>query len=161
MPEVISDTSPLQYLHQAAHLGLLPTLYGTIIVPEGVAEEIAEGRTLGYSLPDLSRLDWIRIEEVTGRGVLVLATDLGKGEREVLALATQRPEVTALLDDRLAREVAERLGIRFTGTLGVLLRAKAEGHLERVTPLVDQLHGLGFRLDPTTRSAILELAGEG
>lgn len=160
MPEIISDTSALQYLHQVDRLDLLRLLYGRVVVPEGVAEEIAEGRALGYSLPDLSSPEWIRIEPVVGRHLLALATDLGKGEREVLALATERPEATALLDDGLARRVADHLGISFTGTLGVLLRAKAEGYLDRVSRVVDRLQTLGFHLDGTTRAAILELAGE-
>ncbi len=52
MPEIISDTSPLQYLHQADRPDLLRMLYGRIVVPEGVAEEISEGRALGYLLAD-------------------------------------------------------------------------------------------------------------
>jgi len=44
--EVISDTSPLQYLHQADCLHLLPAMYGEILVPQGVAEEIEEGSAL-------------------------------------------------------------------------------------------------------------------
>jgi predicted nucleic acid-binding protein len=35
--EVISDTSPLQYLYQTERLDLLRVLYETIIIPEGVA----------------------------------------------------------------------------------------------------------------------------
>ncbi len=34
MPEVVSDISPLQYLHQAKLLDLLPALYGHILVPQ-------------------------------------------------------------------------------------------------------------------------------
>ena len=52
MREVISNTSPLQYLFQAELLDLLPALYGTIVVPSGVADELAEERTLGVALPD-------------------------------------------------------------------------------------------------------------
>jgi predicted nucleic acid-binding protein len=160
MPEVVSDTSPLQYLYQAEHLDLLPALYREIIVPEGVSEEIAAGRCLGHSLPDLAALDWIRIEPAPHRRILLLSTDLGKGEREVLSLVADRPGAVALLDDGLARRMAARLGIAFTGTLGVLLRAKAAGHVDAVAPIVDRLESLGFRLAAMTRAAILELAGE-
>lgn len=160
MPEVISDTSPLQYLHQAKCLDLLHILYRTVLIPEGVAEEILEGRSLGYALPDLAEIEWIRITPVPQRRTLLLATDLGKGEREVLSLAAERPEAMAILDDALARRMALHLGIRFTGTLGVLLRAKAAGHLEAIKPVVDRLQELGFRLDLRTRSAVLELAEE-
>lgn len=160
MPEVIVDTSPIQYLYQTDCLHLLHELYGTVSVPEGVAEEIAEGRALGYSVPDLDRLSWIRIVSVPRRRILLLAGDLGKGEREVLYLATERPDTLALLDDGLARRMAAHLGIAFTGTLGVLLRAKAEGRLEALKPVVKRLQALGFHLDTQTRTAVLVLAEE-
>ncbi len=51
MPETISNTSPLQYLYQCNLLDLLPALYGRVVVPEGVAAEIKEGRVLGVSTP--------------------------------------------------------------------------------------------------------------
>ena len=160
MPEVISDTSPLQYLYQVEQLDLLPALYGKVLVPEGVAVEIKAGQALGHSLPDLQALDWIQIATVPHPRTLLLAADLGKGEREVLSLATQRPGTTVLLDDGLARRMARHLGLPFTGTLGVLLRAKAAGHLGAIGPTIDSLQAHGFRLDGLTRTAVLELAQE-
>jgi hypothetical protein len=160
VPEVISDTSPLQYLFQADCLNLLPALYGSIIVPEGVADEIAAGRSLGHSLPDLAGIGWLRITPVPHRRILLLATDLGQGEREVLSLAAEHPDPLVLLDDALARRMAGHLGIPFTGTLGVLLRAKQAGHIDAVEPYVDKLQALGFRLTAAVRFDVLDLAGE-
>lgn len=160
MLDVISNTSPLQYLFQTDHLDLLPALYGQVLVPQGVAEEIQRGRELGFTLPDLSLLDWIQIVPVTALPVQLLAADLGLGEREVLALGKSRSESLTILDDALARRHARLLGVSFTGTLGVLLRAKSVGHLDRVAPVVTEMERLGFRLDPTTREAVLRLASE-
>jgi uncharacterized protein len=53
MPEVIVDTSPLQYLHQLGLLDLLPYFYEEILIPESVVQEIAAGRALGVALPEL------------------------------------------------------------------------------------------------------------
>jgi predicted nucleic acid-binding protein len=160
VPEVISDTSPLQYPFQADCLDLLPTLYGRVLVPAGVAAEVQKGRDLGMALPNLATLDWIRIESVNALPVKLLATDLGLGEREVLGLAKSRSESLAILDDGVARHHAKLLGLNFTGTLGVLLKAKEVGHLESVAPVVARLARLGFRLDPRTRAGVLRLAGE-
>ena len=66
MPEVITNTSPIQYLHQLDQLCLLRRLYDSLVVPSAVAEEIARGRTLGYDLPDLEELPWVTIS--AGRG---------------------------------------------------------------------------------------------
>jgi predicted nucleic acid-binding protein len=158
--EVISDTTPLQYLHQAGCLDLLPALYGSITVPEGVAAELAVGHAQGVSLPDLDRLDWVRVRSAPHLEILPLATDLGQGEREVLSLAAGRTGVLVLLDDGLARHFAKYLEISFTGTLGVLLKAKTAGHLDAVRPILDQLQMLGFWLDSATRSAVLRIANE-
>ncbi|MEQ8957799.1 MAG: hypothetical protein RLP02_07755 [Coleofasciculus sp. C2-GNP5-27] len=64
MPEVITDTSPIQYLYQTNLLNLLPSLYNQIIMPQGVAEELAQGRSLGVALPEPGLLSWITIRPV-------------------------------------------------------------------------------------------------
>jgi predicted nucleic acid-binding protein len=159
LPEVISNTSPLQYLHQLESLDFLRRLAGKIIVPEAVAVEIEEGRMVGVDLPDLS-LDWIRILRPESAMATALSPDLGPGETQALMLALERPESIVILDDALARRFAGTLGIRFTGTLGILIDAKRTGCLEAVAPLLDRLHDLGFWLDGRTKSAVLRLAGE-
>lgn len=125
MPEVISDTSPVQYLHQAGVLELLPALYGGVVLHRAVAAELAEGRRRGLALPDPTTLGWISVRAVREQALLPLVTDLGTGEREALALAVEVGDSLLLLDDALARRHARLLGLSFTGTLGVLLKASA------------------------------------
>ena len=86
MPEVICNTSPLQYLHQIGHLGLLPRLVGRVIVPVAVVDELAVGRAAGVSLPDPTTLEWVVIQRPASEKALRLITDLGPGESEVLRL---------------------------------------------------------------------------
>jgi predicted nucleic acid-binding protein len=161
VPEVISDTSPVQYLHQTRHLDLLPTLYGKITIPQAVVAELQEGIALGVDLLDVSALSWIEIKDATqSLSTLPVTQGLGTGEREVLALALQTTDSVALLDDLLAREYAKQFGVLFTGTLGILLKAKQLGHLIAIALVLDQLDQLSFRLAPTTRAAVLKLAGE-
>jgi uncharacterized protein len=160
VPEVIADTSPVQYLYQANVLHILPQLYGQITIPEAVSHELAQGRTRGTALPDPGQLTWMTVRRAQEQALLPLVTNVGPGEREVLALAKETSESLALLDDALARRYARFLGISFTGTLGVLLKAKQTGYLPHVAPLLDRLESLRFRLDHTTRQAVLTLAGE-
>lgn len=158
MPEVICNTSVIQYLHQLGLLHLLRDLYGIVIVPEAVAREIAAGQEQGVNLPDLTASPWIHLEPVT---IPVAATgDLGGGELAVITLAGARPGSVVVLDDGLARRYARLAGIRFTGTCGVLLRAKERGLVPAIAPLLGQLGSLGFRLDAGTRTSLLKLAGE-
>ncbi|HKI04342.1 MAG TPA: DUF3368 domain-containing protein [Thermoanaerobaculia bacterium] len=160
MREVISNTSPLQYLYQLNLLDLLPTLYGEVLVPNGVVREIAAGRSRGVALPVPESLPWIRVQEVVNAALLPLVPDLGAGEREVLALALERSGSLVILDDSLARHFAQRLGLALTGTLGLLLKGKQIGRVEQIEPLLDRLEALNFRLDAGTRAGILKLAGE-
>lgn len=160
MSEIICDTSPIQYLHQIGQLTLLPRLAGNVIVPPHVVQELETGRDLGVNLPDIHTLNWIMVHTPLSAAALPIVKDLGPGETQVLALALELPEPVVILDNNLARQMAHSLGIRLTGTLGVLLDAKRAGMLSAIRPLLDRLQTLGFRLDQNTRRAVLKMAGE-
>lgn len=160
MPEIISNTSPLQYLHQLGVLDVLPKLVTTITVPPAVQDELTAGRKLGMNLPDLQSLDWITVRRPSSSAALPMVTDLGAGEREVLALALETPDSVCVLDDALARQIASALQLRITGTLGILIDAKRTALIPAIRPQLDQLHNLGFRLAAHTRAAVLRIAGE-
>lgn len=161
MPEItIVNTSPLFYLHRLGLLELLNKLYGHITVPGAVRKELEEGHIQGEDVPQLSTFTWIEITSVSMPRYLRLIADLGPGESEVLALAMNHPSALVILDDKLARRIAEMQGLRLTGTAGVLLRAKREGLVPALKPVIEKLLYLGFRLKPDLVKAILELAGE-
>lgn len=160
MPDVICDTSPVQYLYQLGLLHILPALAERVIVPPAVVAELEIGRALGVSLPDLATLNWVLVRRPTSEPALALINDLGPGETQVLMLALESRKAVAVLDDALARHVAETLELLYTGTLGLLIDAKRAGLVEAVAPLLDQLQALRFRLAPHTQAAVLKLAGE-
>ena len=160
MPEVIVNTSPLQYLHQVGLLDLLPKLFVRITVAEAVRSELDAGRRLGLSLPDPFRLPWIDLCAPASPSGVLLAWDLGAGESATLSLALERPGSWVVFDDQLARKAAASLKLSLLGTAGILLRAKLAGHLSTVAPVLRQLVSLGFRIKPGTARTILKLAGE-
>lgn len=55
---------------------------------------------------------------------LLLELQIDKGESSAIALALEIPESTLILDDFKARKIADKLGLTYTGTLGVILKAK-------------------------------------
>lgn len=69
--------------------------------------------------------------------MLPLASDLGPGESEVLALALERPGATVILDDGTGRRCARLLGIPLMGTLGVLVAAKRRGWVRTLAPVLE------------------------
>ncbi|MCY7394175.1 MAG: DUF3368 domain-containing protein [Leptolyngbyaceae cyanobacterium CAN_BIN12] len=150
----------MQYLYQIAQLDLLPTLYGQVRMPQEVADELAQGRTQGISLPDPTSLSWITLCSVSASVLIPNLPNLVAGEREALSLAMTIPDSLVILDDALARSYAQQLNIPITGTLGVLLKGKQSGYVEAIAPLLDELDTLNFRLAPATRAVVLKLANE-
>ncbi len=159
MREVVSNTSPLLYLHQLGSIDLLPALYAEVLVPVSVVDELTAGRAAGHDVPNVAALPWARVVSSPTLALLALATDLGKGEAEAIAIAHER-KALLILDDGLARRHARLIGVHLTGTLGVLLKAKAAGHIQQLAPVIARLTEFGFRLAEQTREAVLKLANE-
>jgi predicted nucleic acid-binding protein len=90
-----------------------------------------------------------------------LLNDLDRGEAEVLALAQEQQADLVIMDERLGRRHARRLGFNLTGVLGILLRAKRQNQLTLIRPLIMQLQQGGIHLSDPLVSKVLELAGEG
>ena len=160
MPDLVCDTSPIQYLHQVGLLYILPELGKDIFIPPAVIQELAVGLDHGVDLPDLKQTEWIQIMRPQGVKSTRLLSDMGPGEAEVMLLVLENDGLVAVLDDALARNRASILNIPFTGTLGLLLDAKKIGLIRNVGPVLDQLTALHFRLAPHMRKMILRKADE-
>jgi predicted nucleic acid-binding protein len=160
MPDVISNTSPIQYLYQLGFLDILKKLYGQVMIPYAVLNELSNGRKQGIELPDPALLNWINIRHILENKLLPVVTGLGAGEKEVLALGIQSSDALVILDDLLARQYASFLGLKITGTLGIILKAKQLNEIDNVKYFLNKLEQLDFRLDKKTRSFVLKLAGE-
>ncbi len=160
MPEIIADTSVIQYLYQCDCLSDLPALYGNIKIPSAVWDELEIRSNNRCCTANVHDYDWIQVIRLQPHALIPPITGLGLGEREVISMAIDSPESLALLDDGLARQHAKSLGIKVTGTLGILLKAKQSGLIDQVAPVLEQLNNLGFRISNSTQLTVLKLAGE-
>ena len=161
MPEVvISNTSPIFYLHRLRLLDLLQELYQKIIIPKAVVAELETGRRQGEDVPEIDNYEWIETRAIRSPQILGLSTDFGSGEAEVLALALEESDSLVIIDEKLARKIARLRGLRVTGTAGVLLKAKQEGHIRAVKPFLDRLQEIHFYISDNVRTLILSKAGE-
>ncbi|OGO33398.1 MAG: hypothetical protein A2Z03_03215 [Chloroflexi bacterium RBG_16_56_8] len=164
MPEprrvVIANTTPIIALALIGKLDLLKQLYGEIIIPIAVQAEVLSGGTTGVGVAELQRSSWIRVTTLTDPTRADLLSDLDRGEAEVIALAQELNAGLIIIDERLARQHAKRLGLKLTGTLGILLESKQKGLVAAVKPLVDQLLQGGIRLGDALIAETLRLAGE-
>jgi predicted nucleic acid-binding protein len=125
-----------------------------------VVSELQEGRERGYDVPRPDDYTWLR--EVQPRSVPSewLTLDLGTGELAAMALALENPEQILLLDDALARRLAQAAGLKVWGTLRILLEAKARELTPTIEPFVDRLKDAGLWLSDDIRGRVLALAGE-
>lgn len=160
MPDAISNTSPLLYLYRIGALDWLKHLFGETWIPNGVASELEQGRRKGYDVPNLDEYNWLHRVEPRSVPPEWLALDLGPGELAAMALALENPDRFILLDDALARRVAQAAGLTVWGTLRVLLEAKSQGLIEHLEPSVNRLIETGMWLSDDIRQRILALAGE-
>jgi predicted nucleic acid-binding protein len=120
---VVADTSPLNYLIQIEADNLLQQLYGQILIPAGVLEELKHPSAPAAVRAWLHRLpDWIQIRPAPAKPDLELA-DLGIGEQQAIQISSELGADLLLIDERKGRAAAIRRGLRTTGTLGVLLSA--------------------------------------
>ena len=141
-------------------LNLLPQLYEQVLIPPAVQVELEMGAQQCVNVPRVDALDWVRVTPLSSPTLLPLVTDLGKGEAEVIGLGLERPNSRLVLDDVLARRIARLNGLRFTGTVGVILRAKQRGFLDVVQPVVLALLEAGLWLSDSLVTDVLRQAGE-
>lgn len=153
---VVSDTTPLIKLTGVGLLGLLPRLYGEVWIPEAVRDEYRAGARAAD--PQLERLPWLRVEPVVPDPEL--AAVLGAGEAAAITLASARGARAVLLDERVGRRIARERRLPVVGTLSVLLRAKREGLIPAIGPVVDEMIAQGRRIGTTLRARVLHEAGE-
>lgn len=127
---VVSDTSPLNYLVLIGQEELLQKLFGNVIIPQVVFDEL-KGK--GAPIPILEWVEnlpsWIEIQQTHLVAVPLLDT-LDRGEREAILLAQEISADLLLVDDRQARIIATDLGIQITGTVGILDKASRMGLIE-------------------------------
>ena len=147
---VISDTSSLIIFEKIDQLSLLNKLYANIVVTPDVVSEYQD------QLPD-----WINVTRVKDKKYqFFLETQVDKGEASSIALAMELEDSLLLLDDLKARKLAKRLNLKFTGALGVISKAKQEGILSEVKPLLDKLILTNFRISDRIVNEILKINNE-
>jgi predicted nucleic acid-binding protein len=159
MRKVISNTTPVLSLLKIDKLNLLKELYGQISIPQAVFDEIETGKDKEF-YTDLREITWINIEKIRAEDTKLYLFDLDAGEAEVLILAQEQNADLVILDEIMGRRYAKQLGLTLTGTLGILLKAKEQGLIEAIAPLLYILTQKGSWINPKLITNILEKAGE-
>ncbi len=147
---IISDTSCLILLDKIGELNLLNKIFGQITITQEIADEFRK------ELPN-----WFKIEHPVNKTYQkILEASLDKGEASAIAYAIEQSDCLLIIDDFKGRKYAEQLGIKITGTLGVIIDAKLSGHISSVKPLLDKIKKTDFRLTIDLERRTLEKSNE-
>lgn len=158
---LVYDTSVLLYLGRIGKADLLSSLYKQVCVPGQVLAELDAGRLLRGDTIDPRRSDWATVVSVSQEDMDSLPENhLGIGERSVIAYSVKHAGCVAGLDDRMARVFAESLGVKVSGMIATLLKAKQEGLTASVSPLLEAARNEGFRISTKLYREAVRLAGE-
>ncbi len=162
---VVCDATPLIYLTRLGRLGLLRQLHEAVLVPPAVGGEVAvRGSALpeGAAAQQAAKEGWLRVESPQGRLTIspTDTEDLDPGETEAIQLAIENDALLAI-DEIHGRDVALKLGVKITGTVGLLARARREGLLPSLRAELDRLRTeTTFRLSDSVYRDAISSVGE-
>ncbi|WP_235954709.1 DUF3368 domain-containing protein [Cyclobacterium salsum] len=113
-------------------------------------------KEFGKSLPD-----WISVvSPENSHYQQILEMDLDEGEASAIALSLEMKNPILMIDELKGRKVAEKLSLRYSGTFGLILRAKQIGLIKSVKPILEKIKTTNFRFDEKLFEKVLEQAGE-
>jgi predicted nucleic acid-binding protein len=156
---VFSNTTPIIALSSIQRLHLLPELFGAIHLVAEVMDECAVGGPI--AVPPLQELDWIKPVRSTLIQRASVLLELDKGEKHTLDMASKYKADWVIIDEKIGRNMAEYLGLRVTGTLGVLLKAKQQGLIASFTDSVKAMQAQGIYYQASLIAKLAQTAGEG
>jgi len=143
---VIADASCLITLENIDEADILPKLYKEIYVTPEVAAEV------GVALPD-----WALLRESSDRTLIErLTADLELGEATSIALALEISDCLLIIDEKKGRRIAKDLGIKITGTFGIIMQAFEMQLIADPGSVVERLENVGFRISQNLKEKMQE-----
>ncbi|MBX3267202.1 MAG: DUF3368 domain-containing protein [Acidobacteria bacterium] len=143
---VIADASCLITLENIDEADILPKLYKEIYVTPEVAAEV------GVALPD-----WALLRESPDRTLIErLTADLELGEATSIALALEMSDCLLIIDEKKGRRIAKDLGIKITGTFGIIMQAFEMQLIADPGSVVERLESVGFRISQNLKEKMQE-----
>lgn len=142
---VVADSSCLISLSRIGKLDVLHELFGGIIIPEAVYYEVVVRGAGRIGAEEVKKAKWIKKQKVQNAlAVGAFKVNLGAGESEAIALASERKADFLILDDFKARQTAEELSLEVIGTVAVLQKAEEKGIIDNLQSVLQNLRDVGF-----------------
>jgi predicted nucleic acid-binding protein len=159
-PIAVANTTPLIALAWLNHLELIPTLFGTLHIPQAVYDEI-QNNPAAVGASELKSPSWLKVTPIQDTlAVSLLLDQLDAGESEAIVLARELQADLLLMDERRGRRRALQAGLNVVGTLGILIQARHQDLIGHLRPLLDQLQQLPFHISEQLYHDVLQQVGE-
>lgn len=155
---VFSNTTPLIALSGINRLDLLQAVFGRIHLAQEVVDEYAAGGKI--LVPELTKLTWVEIVQSTPPTLPSLLLDLDRGELHTLDMAKKLRADWVIIDERIGRNLAEYIGLRVIGILGILLKAKQLGLIPNFSDTVTAMLANGIHYHSALVEKLIKHAGE-
>lgn len=131
---IVSDTTPIISLIKANRLEILKTMFQEVIIPQAVYNELVCNLRFADEADIVKNCDFLKVVSVQNTDNIALLRETEKldaGESEAIILSQKETADILLMDEHRGRQVAKRMGINITGTIGILLQAYDEGLLSQ------------------------------
>ena len=152
---LIGDSSALVTLAVVNQLELLEKLYDNLYIPQAVFDEVTQ-----IGKPQSNKLRQFLQGKVKQVDLTLTHLGLGLGELEAITLYKKLDADVLLIDDNRAKKYASLNGVKVIGSLGILVKAKEKGHIERVKPFLDEIQKSEVYISQKLIEKVLEICGE-
>ena len=145
---VVSDTTPLISFLKIKRLDLLEELFGEVVIPQGVFEELTIDERFKSEAAQIESEQFIVVKDIINEesvSILKRVTGLDKGESEAIVLTDELQADLLLMDEAKGRTVSGQMGIKIMGTIGILMAAYEEKYItsEEVKECIEILQKSG------------------
>lgn len=162
---VVSDTTPLISLLKIDRIDLLEKLFGQVLIPQAVFDELTADARFKFEADQIRRKQFIKVRAVKNpesASVLKRATGLDQGESEAIILTDEQNADVLLMDEAKGRAVSFQMGFRIMGTIGILMAAYEENELtaDEVRKCVEGLQRAGRHISQKHYQMLLDRLSE-
>ena len=158
---IVSDTTPIISLLKAHRLDLLEAMFGEIVIPPAVYDELISNPRFTSEAKLVTSSAFIckeLLHNTQEAQHIMKSAGLDKGESEAIALSLETGAHVLLMDEAKGRRVAKRMGLPVMGTVGTLLAAHRRGLLSRegVLECIDSMEMAGIRISDMLHKYVID-----
>ncbi len=159
--QIVINTGPiLALIAGLGNLNVLDTLYESVFVPYEVCQEIMAGGSSGFGIHEFKEATFLIKQKKPTNIQPYLLNSLDLGESSVIQTALDEKIQTVCIDEAMGRRIARLNSLTLTGSLGIMIRAKKEGHLTILREAINQMQARGVRLSERVINIALYQVGE-